>query len=251
MFYKNKRILFLGDSITALDTGERGWIKYFNEIIEPSHFVNVAVSGARLSNGQPVEFDGNPVFLGDNTDYNQNVVLNQIEKILRAKDKSHKNYCHNPDFDNFDLIIIAAGTNDWFCKEKCNIDSVECQFTKDGSVLPLSDVDPFTWPGAMRVIYDTLRGLYNNAKIYFCSPIQAAEAKREYSSILYKRNLMKRICERLSDVTFIDTFNCGICGAYEFDEKCGRDLIDGLHPNASGARKIGEYNARAVKISLL
>ena len=92
MFYKNKRILFLGDSITALDTGERGWIKYFNEIIEPSHFVNVAVSGARLSNGQPVEFDGNPVFRGDSTDYNQNVVLNQVEKILRGKDKNHKKY---------------------------------------------------------------------------------------------------------------------------------------------------------------
>lgn len=251
MNYKNKRILFLGDSITALGISERGWIKYFNEIIEPSHFVNVAVSGARLSNGQMVEFDGNPVFLGDNTDYNQNVVLNQVEKILRAKDKDNKNHSYNHEFDDFDLIIIAAGTNDWFCKEKCDIDTIEEQFTKDGVTLDLSDTNPHTWPGAMRRIYDALHCLYDNAKIYFCSPIQAAETKREYASILYKRNLMKSICDRISDVTFIDTFNCGICGAYEYDEANGRDLIDGLHPNPSGARKIGEYNARAVKLSLL
>ena len=50
-FMKNGlRILFLGDSITALGTTERGWVRYFNETVKPSFFVNLAVSGARLSN---------------------------------------------------------------------------------------------------------------------------------------------------------------------------------------------------------
>ena len=244
---RNLRILFLGDSITALNTTERGWVGYFNKIIKPAHFVNLAVSGARLSSSlNPVELDGEPLFLGENTDYDQNVLLNQVEKLSRGKDEHNKHYEHNPDYDNFDLIIIAAGTNDWFCKEKCNMDDIERQFTSRGATVPISDVDPFTWPGAIRKIYEILRGYYPNAKIFFCAPIQANESKRPYSEILYKRNLMRAICDRISDVTFLDTFSCGICGIYEKNGENGRDLIDGLHPNISGAIKIGEYNARAL-----
>ncbi|MBO4432716.1 MAG: SGNH/GDSL hydrolase family protein [Clostridia bacterium] len=242
------RILFLGDSITALNTTERGWVKYFNGIIKPSFFVNLAVSGARLSNsGNPVVFDGNPVFLGDNTDYDQDVLINQIEKLSRGKDKSNKHYKYNADYDSFDLIIIAAGTNDWFCPEKCNIDDIERQFTVDGKTVPQSDIDCFTWPGAMRYVYEKLREYYPLAMIFFCSPIQGCETVRAYREILYKRNLMSAICDRISDVEFIDTFSCGICGVYEKDGENGRDLIDGLHPNTSGAKKIGEFNARSIK----
>ena len=248
----SKKFLFLGDSITALGTTERGWIRYFNEIIKPDFFVNISVSGARLSNSStPVEFDGNPVFLGDNTDYNQNVVANQIKKISRAKDKNNKNFVYNSDFDDFDYIFIAAGTNDYFCKEKCDINNIEPQFTLNGDTLPQDEINCFTWPGAMRFIYEKLRGFYPSAGIFFCSPIQANETRRPYDSILYKRNLMAAICDRISDVTFVDTFNCGICGIYEKDGENGRDLIDGLHPNISGAKKIGEFNARAFKKSLL
>lgn len=247
----NKKILFLGDSITALNTTERGWVKYFNEIVAPSHFVNVAVSGARLSNSKtPVVFDGNPVFLGDNTDYNQNVVANQIEKIARRKDPTNPHFLHDGDFDDFNYILVAAGTNDYFCKEKCDLDAIEEQFTRDGKVLPLENVNCFTWPGAMRYIYEKLKDFYPNARIYFCSPVEGCETVRPYKEILYKRNLMKAICDRIADVTFIDTFSCGICGKYEKDGENGRDLIDGLHPNVSGAKKIGEYNAAAFTESL-
>lgn len=248
MTVENKRILFLGDSITALNTTERGWVRYFNEIIKPSFFVNLAVSGARLSNSaEKVVFDGNPVFLGDNTDYRQNVLINQIEKISRGKDTGNPAYEYNPDYDNFDLIMIAAGTNDWFCREKCDIEGIESQFTKNGKTVSQSEIDCFTWPGAMRFIYEILRGFYPAAQIFFCSPVQAYEAIRPYDSILYKRNLMAAVCNRLSDVVFVDTFNCGICGIYEKEHECGRDLIDGLHPNVNGAKKIGVYNALCVK----
>ena len=251
MDYKDKKILFMGDSITALNTSERGWVKYFNEIFEPSFFVNVAVSGARLSSGKKVVFDGNPVFLGDETDYNQNVVLNQVEKISRAKDKGNENYCYNPDFEDFDLIVIAAGTNDGFVKEKCNIDTIDDQFIFEGKVVPIEDVNCYTVAGAMRCIYEKLHMLYPNAKIFFCAPIQGEESIRPYASILYKRNLISAVCDRISDVTFIDTFNCGICGIYEKRLESGRDLIDGLHPNADGAKKIGKYNALAIKNHLV
>ena len=44
--YYGKKILFMGDSITELNVLDRGWCKYFNEIIQPSLFVNTAVAGA-------------------------------------------------------------------------------------------------------------------------------------------------------------------------------------------------------------
>ena len=44
----------------------------------------------------------------------------------------------------------------------------------------------------------------------------------------------------------IDTFHCGICDIYEKKDANGRYLIDGLHPNAAGAKKIGVFNASAV-----
>ena len=153
----------------------------------------------------------------------------------------------NKDYDDFDIIMIAAGTNDPFSAEKCDLSSIESQFTTpDGDVLPSESVDRKTWPGAMRIIYEELRTLYKNADIFFCSPVQAAEKRRSFSSIYYKRNLMREICLRLSDVHFVDTFSCGICNIYEINEQNGRDLIDGLHPNISGAQKIGKFNAKAV-----
>ena len=175
------------------------------------------------------------------TDYSQNVLLNQIEKIKIAFNDN------NPEFAGFDYIIIAAGTNDQFIPEKCDISAIESQFTKpDGTVLPLCQVDCKTWPGAMRMIYQELKALYPDVKIFFCSPIQAAQQRRKYSDILYKRNLIKEICLRLSDVYFVDTFSCGICNLFELNNENGRDLIDGLHPNVNGAKKIGKYNAKAI-----
>lgn len=47
--YENKQILFMGDSITALGTSESRLVGYFNEILKPSHFVNIAVYAASIS----------------------------------------------------------------------------------------------------------------------------------------------------------------------------------------------------------
>ena len=44
----------------------------------------------------------------------------------------------------------------------------------------------------------------------------------------------------------IDTIRCGINGVNEVSGGNGRYLIDGLHPNVNGAKKIGYYNASKV-----
>ncbi len=237
---KDLKILFMGDSITALG----GWVKCFNEIIKPKHFVNIAVSSATLKDREDTEYDANPQFQGIAAN---NTVCNQVEKILRGKDVSHPKYVYNGDYDDFDIIIIAAGTND-------DIDNAEInsQFIDEyKNMLPLCSADTKTFAGAMRYIYENMRRLYPTSQIFFCSPIQAAECRRSYESIKKKGQIISDVCDRISDVCFIDTFKCGICGIYELYEQNGRDLCDGLHPNENGAKKIAEYNARTIKQYLI
>ncbi len=252
--YSNKKFLFMGDSITALDMGERGWVRYFSEIIKPASHVNTAVVGARWADSANTVYNGNPIWggapVGDDT---HNVIGNQIEKILRGRDETHSNYNRVPEYDDFDYIFIAAGTNDGDnSHEPEDIDAINKQFyiSRD-EVLPLENANRRTWAGAVRYAYENLRRLYPNAKIFICSPIQAAENSREYKSTERKSRMLKAICNRISDVTFINTFECGICGMYEAWQHNVRDLIDGLHPNANGAKKMGEYNARVFKLNTL
>lgn len=240
---ENLRILFMGDSITAVTQ----WVPMFNEVVRPAHFVNIAVSAATWADREGTVYDGDPVF-GVEGAITHNTIGNQIEKLLRGKDPAHPHYRHNSDYDDFDIIIVSAGTNDAVFAAPLTVDEVNRQFIdENGALLPLERVDRKTWPGAMRYAYENLRRLYPEAAIFYCSPIQAAESVRSFSSIRIKSQVMRLICERISDVGFIDTFCCGICGIYETWDVCGRDLADGLHPNPNGSKKIAEYNARAVK----
>ncbi len=244
MSYKNKRILFMGDSITAQGV----WVKIFNEIVEPECFVNIAVSRARWQDSVRTVYDGNPVMNEPDKDGN-NTLCNQLEKLMRGKDPDNANYKHNPDYDGFDIIMISAGTNDYMPDQLDGNweEIISAQFTEGEKTLPSEKVNRLCWPGAMRAVYEGLRKMYPNADIFFCSPIQGAEDLRPYASIKARRDYMKLICERISDVTFVDTFSCGICGIYEKSDINGRDLYDGLHPNENGALKIARYNANAIK----
>lgn len=244
--YQNKRILFFGDSITALGTEECGWVGYFNEIVKPSHFENVAVYGATWEDKQGTVYDGNPVFDPNDNLMLGNVIGNQVEKVLRKKASG------GSDFSDFDYIFVAAGTNQGHTVSTDDIAKIDLQFIKfNGEPLSLEDADRCCWAGAIRYFYEKMREAYPNSKIFICSPIQSAEELRKYASINAKRKVINAICDRISDVIFVDTFNCGICSIYEKWCKDARDLVDGLHPNVSGAKKIAEYNARALKLNTL
>ncbi len=240
MDFLDKKVLFMGDSITSLG----GWVARFNEIIKPKSFVNIAVSGARWQDCENTVYSIEEIYDDHNT------MCNQLERLLRGKDEGHELYKRVPEYDSFDIIIIAAGTNDWGVKGlfEDRETALRSQFyTENNEVLPLKRVDRKTWGGAMRVVYEELRRLYPNADIFYCTPIQGVQAIRPYETIKAKGEYMKEICSRLSDVTVIDTFHCGICGMYEKYHENGRDLVDGLHPNANGEIKIAKYNARAIK----
>ncbi len=241
-FLKGKRVLFMGDSITALYMGERGWPKYFCELTEPAHHASVAVSGARWCDRiKDYEYNGDPVFKPKEPEVMLgNVMGNQVEKLRRLKTAG------DPDYEDFDVIIMAAGTNDVRID---SIDEVDQQFFRDGEYVPLDKVNRCTWGGAMRYVVESLYALYPNAYQFICTPIQGVEQTRPFSSIKQKGDLIKYIAARLS-VRYIDTLYCGINGRYETQGEEGRDLKDGLHPSVNGAKKIGFFNAMAVKAYL-
>ena len=234
--YQNKKILYMGDSITAL-TGERGWVEYCNSILKPELYVNVAVSSATWCDYSDTVYDGAPVSGSHN-----NTIGNQVEKILRGKDTGNKNYKYVAEYSDFDIICIALGTNDSIGSVTDNIEDV---FTNGNAVVSADSVDRTTIRGAFRYSIEKLQKQYPNAQIFICTPIQRDNINRPYT-------YTKKIGEHLIDlanrmsVDYINTFECGICGIYESSGKNGRDLIDGLHPNANGAKKIGTYNANAI-----
>ena len=232
----------MGDSITQLGISERGWVKYFCEKMKPSLIVNTAVIGCTWADKEGTVYNGNPT----TEDSVNNVMGNQIEKILRGKDATHPNYSKVDEYNDFDIIMIACGTNDVISIDSNLIEYVNSEFIDVNDVKPLADVNRKKWNGIMRYAYEKLRKIYPNSIIFFCSPIQASAYIRDYRNIRDKGKYMDAICHVISDVNFIDTEKCGICELFELNGKNGRDLIDGLHPNVNGAKKIAEYNFREV-----
>lgn len=237
--FTGKKILFLGDSITALNTSERGWVRYFNEIIQPEQFVNLSVSSARWCDYADSVYDGNPVFSGPDQNHN-NVMGNQVEKLIRGKDKTSPHYKGVAAYANFDMILIACGTNDGVPSG-----NIEGSFTSENEMVAIEELDRKVFASAFRYSIEKLQQLYPAAKIYICTPIQGYITTRSYAQSKAKGDYLKLLAGRMS-LEVIDTFNCGICDIYEKKNANGRYLIDGLHPNAAGAKKIGVFNASAV-----
>lgn len=237
--FTGKKILFLGDSITALNTSERGWVRYFNEIIQPERFVNLSVSSARWCDYEDSVYDGNPVFSGPDQNHN-NVMGNQVEKLIRGKDKTSPHYKEVTAYADFDMILIACGTNDGVPSG-----DMEGSFTSENEMVAIEELDRRAFASAFRYSIEKLQHLYPAAKIYICTPIQGYITTRSYAQSKAKGDYLKLLAGRMS-LEVIDTFFCGICDIYEKKNANGRYLIDGLHPNAAGAKKIGVFNASAV-----
>ena len=258
--YYNKKVLILGDSITHLDTSDYGWVKYFMEICKPSLKVNLAVDGASWRDKVANQvYDGNPQPSTDG-----NCIGNQVQKVLNEKEKG------TADYSNFDVIIIAAGTNDGGNgADGETVESVDSIFVANYdnggvgdnhipfSIVPLNSIDRQKFAGIMRYTYQKLTEAYPNAIFVITTPLQ--EVYESFTSTYAKGELFKYIAKRLS-INCFDTLECGICNLYEssisdidYDNPSGevskvkRDLSDGIHTNESGARKLGNYISRKFK----
>ena len=248
--WKGLKILTLGDSITAMG-GVNGWTYWIKQYLLADKVVNVSVAGSTWQDKVANQtYDGNPQPSTDG-----NVMGNQVQKVLNAKANG------DADYQDFDVITFSFGTNDSVDFSVQTKESVESQFItnyaqNNFTVVPLESVNRQTLAGAMRYGFQKLHEAYPNAVIFMCTPTQ--ECYETFDSIYQKGDLINFVADRLGTET-IDTRRCGIRNIYEsqttidYDhpEQSGTapiqtDLLDGLHTNESGAKKIAKYNAREI-----
>lgn len=220
----NKNAIYLGDSITYISNG---WRTEFNAVTGVNEIACTAVSGATIC-------DYNDTVLnGTNFDGHQNTLSNQVQYLINNTPK-----------EEIDFIIVAAGTND-------HADASEfaggiTQFTNGLSYIDVDSVDRTRYDGAMRWIAEKLWGLFPNAVIFFCTPIQGAEPIRQTWVQLAKSDYMKEVAAHLGTPIIDATRKSGIYGRYENANASGKYLRDGLHLNQYGRVKLGRYYASEV-----
>ena len=248
--WKGLKILTLGDSITAMG-GVNGWTYWIKQYLLADKVVNVSVAGSTWQDKVANQaYDGNPQPSTDG-----NVMGNQVQKVLNAKANG------DADYQDFDVITFSFGTNDSVDFSVQTKESVESQFItnyaqNNFTVVSLESVNRQTLAGAMRYGFQKLHEAYPNAVIFMCTPTQ--ECYESFESIYQKGDLINYIADRCGAET-IDTRRCGIRNIYEsqttidYDhpEQSGSapiqtDLMDGIHTNENGAKKIAKYNAREI-----
>lgn len=222
-----KKLITLGDSITALGTTATGWVNYFIEKTGCELVANTAVNSAVLSDYAGTVYDGAP---SASTQTN-NVLGNQVQQII------------NNGYDTPDIILIAIGTNGGISITEDQIKAA--YYDSNNTLIPLEDVDRTTNAGAYRWCLEKLHATYPDALIFWCTPIMGYQATRSAENAMaYAESL--RIATEYTGQVLIDTIRCGINGVNEVSGANGQYLIDGLHPNVNGAKKIGYYNASKV-----
>ena len=248
--WKGLKILTLGDSITAMG-GVNGWTYWIKQYLLADKVVNVSVAGSTWQDKVASQtYDGNP-----QPSTNGNVMGNQVQKVLNAKANGEA------DYQDFNVITFSFGTNDSVDFSVQTKESVESQFItnyaqNNFTVVPIDNVNRQTLAGAMRYGFQKLHEAYPNAVIFMCTPTQ--ECYETFDSIYKKGDFINFVADRLGAET-IDTRRCGIRNIYEsqttidYDhpKQSGAapiqtDLLDGIHTNENGAKKIAKYNAREI-----
>ena len=248
--WKGLKILTLGDSITAMG-GVNGWTYWIKQYLLADKVVNVSVAGSTWQDKVANQaYDGNPQPSTDG-----NVMGNQVQKVLNAKANG------DADYQDFDVITFSFGTNDSVDFSVQTKESVESQFItnyaqNNFTVVPIDNVNRQTLAGAMRYGFQKLHEAYPNAVIFMCTPTQ--ECYETFDSIYQKGDFINFVADRCGAET-IDTRRCGIRNFYEsqttidYDhpDQSGvapiqTDLLDGIHTNENGAKKIAKYNAREI-----
>lgn len=248
--WKGLKILTLGDSITAMG-GVNGWTYWIKQYLLADKVVNVSVAGSTWQDKVANQtYDGNPQPSTDG-----NVMGNQVQKVLNEKANG------DADYQDFDVVTFSFGTNDSVDFSVQTKESVESQFITNYAqnsftVVPIDNVNRQTLAGAMRYGFQKLHEAYPNAVIFMCTPTQ--ECYETFDSIYQKGDFINFVADRCGAET-IDTRRCGIRNIYEsqttidYDhpEQSGvapiqTDLLDGIHTNENGAKKIAKYNAREI-----
>lgn len=204
-----KNFITLGDSITAQDgkpytQGDvgaiaRGYQTIIKENLGFKNYTNKGVSGRPISNGS-VNGDGT-VETGRNIDYTQ-----------------------------YDLCIIAGGTNDF----KLNMPLGE---------LKASDFDETTFYGAYQSLVETI--LTSNQLIRLClfTPLQRDHSGYDIGYVNTAGYKLRDYVEAIEKIG--EKYSLPVCDLYRNSGITKLTLntftMDGLHPNDVGYKRMGDY----------
>ena len=203
MEIKNKKINFLGDSITegvGVSSPEYKYVSVFERKFEPAVARNYGISGTRIARQRvsrpeyPATFD--------------------LDFCSRVEGMD----------SDADIVVVFGGTNDFS--------------HGDAPVGVFTDRTPDTFYGACHFLMTSLIEKYPEAVIVFMTPLHREGENRVKPSLCDYVNIIKE-CANFYSIPVLDLF--ATAGIYP-QIKAHKETYcpDGLHPNDKGAERIAD-----------
>lgn len=245
-----KKYACFGDSITSDEVTGTGTV--VGNLLGANivgNFAHGNATGSDWFNGTTndtvIKFD-----TATNADTNDNVLSNQVRRLLRHTTASGQQIAWTHPIDGSfsidtaigtglgntddkpDIIYIAIGTNDgrsesgYAISPTTVIDDTDTVFLQTYSQLTRKGL-----ASALRWAIETLQSAYPNANIFVASPLQANNVSTHlaYSALKQKRDIIEKVCQYCS-VKFIDSFSESGFSKMIAYPNYGADSI-GVHPN--------------------
>ena len=216
----DKNIVIMGDSITNMG-GTRSWIANMQKFIHFKSVTKYAHDGLSWRNFSDTAYNVGSYADGSH----DNTLWNQVNRLKAATD--------NEDIEIPDVVLILAGTND--VGNSANIGDVATAYSDPTPVISDSVTTKLTVAESIRFNVELLRSYYPDVQIIIGSPLQR---KTYPENVRLMRDAIKECAARLAIGFINQTDESGIDYLTEYNEH--KYLQDGLHPNAAGAKIVGE-----------
>ena len=208
MELKNKKVLFLGDSITegtGASSPETCYVSVFGKI-SGAEVKNYGIGGTRIAR----------------------------QRRKSVKERHDKDFLSRVDGmdDNAEIVVVFGGTNDFG--------------HGDSTIGTMESRDEYTFYGALHILCTSLINKYPNAEIIFMTPLHRIGEENEVNEIGLKHEvLLSGYVEIIKEVAgyyslpVLDLFNTS---GMQPNVDVIREIYmpDGLHPSDAGAEKIAK-----------
>ncbi len=202
MEIKNKKINFLGDSITegvGTSAPEYRYVNVFARKFAPAEVRNYGIGGTRFA--RQTAPSANPRF--------------DLDFCLRVSEMD----------EDADIVVVFGGSNDFG--------------HGDAPLGSFSDRTPYTFYGACHTLMRTLIERYPTATVVFMTPLhRAVEEAPDKAPLSTYVSIIREVAEYYA-LPVLDLYKMsGLQPQLEINRKLF--VPDGLHPNNAGAEKIAD-----------
>lgn len=222
------KIALLGDSMTWIGgdscQNETGWSHVLNRSGIASEIDMYARSGATWTNTSATR--RNPQHYSELL-HDDNVIYNQAIRLIERADTSD---C-TPD-----IIILFAGANDaWFVAKRPGIFENKSPAVKYDFATDPGDVTSLA--GSITLVSDLLMKRFPESVLLFVTPLQMSKTDAE--TIFKVSDIIEKTASEKGWNTLRADKDTDI--RHEEEAKSPKFTYDGVHTNAVGAKKLGEY----------